>query len=165
MVFSPNPSKRGNVKSKHQSKGGEIPNLLHHIDLTTGNHAIHRIDTLSPRWVKQCGKLLPNGGRVPNVKAPCHVTIAGPLFNLYYRDSLILTGGVGRGRDSTWRRLIKTMRMYNYSLEAAPRPGLWLAEVPLPSLYMVKDGEVSWVFDFLRHLAAAMVTSEFNDPI
>lgn len=57
------------------------------------------------------------------------------------------------------------MRMYNYTLEAEPRPSLWLAEVPLPSLYMVKQGEVFWVFDFLRYLAAAMVTSETNGPV
>lgn len=142
-----------------------MPKLLHHLDLAAGYHSIHRIDTFSPRRVNECRKLLPNGGRVPRVAAPCHVTMVGPLFNLYYRDSLILTGGVGRGRDSTWRRLLRTMRMYNYSLEAAPRPGLWLAEVPLPSLYMVKDGEVSWVFDFLRHLAAAMITSDSNRPV
>lgn len=34
-----------------------MPKLLHHLDLTTGYHTIHRIDTFSQSLVSKYGKL------------------------------------------------------------------------------------------------------------
>ena len=57
------------------------------------------------------------------------------------------------------------MREHDYTLEAELHHGLWLAEVPLPSLYQLKRYSYGWIFDFLRYLAAAMITSEKNKPV
>lgn len=151
--------------NKRDLKGSEFPKLLHHLDLAAGYHAIHRIDTFSLRLVEECRLLLPRGGLVPRVDGPCSVRISGPTFGLYYRERLILTGGIGRGRDSTWWKLRAVMKDYDYTLEEKARPGLWLAEVPLPCIYELKRRQTYWIFDFLKHLAAAMIVSEKNRPV
>ena len=140
------------------------PNLLHHIDLTAGYRAIHRIDTFVPHRVEECRALLPDGGLVPRVKGSFHVEIDGPFFTLFHTYYPILGAGIGRGRDCTWKRLLLLMKEYDYTLEADLHHGLWLAEVPLPRLYQLKI-YYGWIFDFLRYLAAAMITSEKSKPV
>jgi len=144
--------------------GNYSPMLLHHLDLTAGYHAIHRIDTFSPRLVEIYRILMPYGGKVPRVMGPFSIAIEGPSFTLLHRECPILIGGIGRGHDRTWIDLISLIKELDWTPEAEPRQGLWLAEVPLPSLYLLKRNQTVWIFDFLRHLAAAMITSETNTP-
>lgn len=150
--------------NKFESNGGGTPKLLHQLDLTTGYHAIHRIDTFSPSLVNIYRKLLPHGGRVPRVIGQFRVRIDGPRFTIFHHDCPILEGGIGTGRNWTWIELHRLIKSLDWTLEARPRPGLWLAEVPLPCLYKFKRNQTFWIFDFLRHLAAAMITSESNWP-
>lgn len=150
--------------NKFELNGGGTPKLLHQLDLTAGYHAIHRIDTFSPRLVDVYRKLLPYGGRVPRVMGPFRVSINGPRFTIFHRECEILEGGIGIGRDWTWIELHNLIKNLDWTLEARPRPGLWLAEVPLPSVYKLKRKQTFWIFNFLRHLAAAMITSDSNNP-
>jgi len=104
----------------------EIPKLLHQTDLTTGYHAIHRIDTFSRSLVGECEKLLPYGGSLPFGDGHFRICIDGPRFTLLYKDIPIHEGGIGVGRDATWSELHGIIKGLNWTLEARHRPGLWL---------------------------------------
>jgi hypothetical protein len=143
---------------------GEMPKLMHQLDLSTGYHAIHRIDTFSRPLVDQYRKLLPHGGVIPIFEGQFSVCINGSRFTLFHNDKPIHEGGIGVGRDSTWIELTDIIKDLKWTLEAKPRDGLWVAEVPLASIYKLKDDPINWVFDFVRHLAAAMIASQSNEP-
>lgn len=143
----------------------EMPKLLHHLDLTTGYHTVHRIDTFSQFLVQKYSKLLPDGGVIPFLKGQFHVRIDGPRFTMFHEDFPFHEGGIGIGRDSTWIELHSIIKDLDWTLQAKPRPGLWLGEVPLPYIYELKGAPINWVFDFVRHLAAAMITSDSNGPV
>lgn len=142
---------------------GSNPNTLYHVVLTTGYHVTHRLDTFEPDKVGACRELLPSGGRVPFVKGPYFVRIEGPTFTLFHYDLPTVCGGIGRGCDWTWNQMLSLMRDFDFDLQAKPHQGLWLAVIPLPSIYTFKKKETGWMFDFQRHLAAAMVSSETNN--
>ena len=144
------------------SRRGEMPNLMHQMDLTTGYHAIHRIDTFSRPLVDHYRKLLPHGGIVPVFEGQFSVRINGPRFTLFHEDVPIHEGGIGIGCDSTWIELHGIIKDLDWTLEAKPRDGLWVAEVPLASIYQLKEEPINWVFEFVRHLAAAMISSHSN---
>lgn len=147
------------------SNRGEIPKLLHHLDLTTGYHTIHRIDTFSRSLVDHHRKLLPSGGWVPHFAGQFRVSIKGPRFTLFHKDCPIHEGGIGMGRDMTWIELHGIIKDLDWTLEATPRPGLWVAEIPLSYIYELKGAPINWVSDFVRHLAAAMIASDSNRPV
>jgi hypothetical protein len=149
----------------HASKPVATPNILHQLDLTTGYHAIHRIDTLSQPLINHYRMLLPHGGIVPIFAGQFNVSINGPRFTLFYKDIPIQEGGTGIGCDSTWRELTGLIRGLGWHLEAKPRDGLWVAEVPLTTIYELKEEPINWVFDFVCHLAVAMFTSDSNGPV
>lgn len=158
--------KRGYVNPiKDTINGGEMSKLLHHLDFTTGYHAIHRIDTFSRGLVHHYGKLLPYGGSVPFISGQFKVHIDGPRFTMFHKDFPFHEGGIGIGRDLTWIELHGIIKSLDWTLEAKPRPGLWLGEVPLPYMYELRREQIYWVFDFLRHLAAAMIASHSNRPV
>ena len=142
-----------------------MSNLMHQLDLTTGYHAIHRIDTFSRPLVDHYRTLLPHGGIVPIFEGQFKVCINGPRFTLFHKDVPIHEGGVGIRRDSTWIELIAIIKDLHWALEAKPRDGLWVAEVPLASIYELKEEPINWVFDFVRHLAVAMLSSDSNKPV
>ncbi len=142
-----------------------MPKLLHHLDLTTGYHTIHRIDTFSQRLVNKYGKLLPDGGDVPFLRGQFQIRIVGPRFTMFHEDFPFHEGGIGFGRDSTWTELHGIIEDLDWTLEAQPRPELWLGEVPLPYMYELRREQIYWIFDFLRHLAAAMIASHSNRPV
>jgi hypothetical protein len=142
-----------------------MPKVLHHLDLTTGYHTIHRIDTFSQCLVNKYSKLLPDGGDVPFLRGQFQIRIEGPRFTMYHEDFPFYEGGIGIGRDSTWIELHGIIEDLDWTLEAKPRPGLWLGEVPLPYMYELRREQVYWIFDFLRHLAAAMIASHSNRPV
>lgn len=144
---------------------GNTPSPLHHVVLTSGYNVTHRLDTLAPEKVGVCRDLLPDGGRVPFVKGPYFVRIEGPTFTLFRQDCPILCGGIGRGCDWTWDQLLSLMRDFDFDLQAKPHQGLWLAVIPLPSIYALKKKDTGWMFDFQRHLAAAMLSSRANKPV
>jgi hypothetical protein len=127
-----------------------MPNLLHHIDLTTGYHAVHRIDTLSQCLVNKYGRLLLDGGIVPFLTGQFEIRIDGPRFTMFHEDFPFHEGGIGIGKDATWTALDAIIKDLDWSLEAEPRPGLWLGEVPLPYIYELRREQVYWIFDFLR---------------
>lgn len=139
--------------------------LLHHLDLSTGYHAIHRIDTFSQSLVNYYSKLLPYGGRIPHLEGPFHVNINGARFTILHNDDPVLEGGIGIGRDTTWIELHGIIKSLDWTLEAKPRDGLWVAEIPLASIYELGEEPINWVFDFVRYLAAAMIDSDSNRPV
>lgn len=147
------------------TKKGKIPNLMHQLDLTTGYHSIHLIDTFSRSLIENYRTLLPYGGVAPIFEGQFSVGISGTRFTLLYEGSPIYEGGIGIGYDSTWTELHDVIKGLNWTLEAKPREGLWLAEVPLPKLYELEEEPINWVFDFVRHLAAAMISSDSNAPV
>lgn len=149
----------------HLSRKGKMPNLMHQLDLSTGYHAVHRIDTFSEPLVNHYRMLLPHGGVVPVFEGQFSIRIKGPRFTLFYGDMPIEEAGVGIGCDSTWNDMVGVIKDLDWSLEAKPLDGLWVAEVPLDSIYRLKEEPINWVFDFVRHLAAAMVTSDSNRPV
>ena len=138
---------------------------MHQLDLTTGYHAIHRIDTFSQPLVENYCHLLPHGGVVPIFEGQFNVAINGARFTLSYKNLPILEGGIGIGYDSTWIELHSVIKSLDWTLEAMPRDGLWLAEVPLASIYELKDEPINWVFDFIRHLAVAMIKTGSIGPV
>lgn len=92
------------------------------------------------------------------------VEINGPRFTLFCRNEPILEGGIGIGCDSTWVELAGVIKQLKWTLEAKPRDGLWVAEVPLASIYQLDEEPINWVFDFVRHLAVAMIRLMSNPP-
>lgn len=138
---------------------------MHQLDLSTGYHAVHRIDTFSRALLNHYRMLLPHGGIVPVFEGQFNVHIKGPRFTLFYKDIPIEEGGVGIGCDSTWIELIGVIRNLGWTLEAKLRDGLWVAEVPLTTIYELKEEPINWVFDFVRHLAVAMIASDSNGPV
>lgn len=150
---------------KIPSKNGEMPKLLHQLDLSTGYHAVHRIDTFSQPLVDHYRNLLPFGGLVPVFEGQFWVSIRGPRFTLFHKDMPIHEGGIGIGCDSTWAELHGVIKDLDWTLEAIPRDGLWVAEIPLASIYELGEEPINWIFDFVRHLAAAMICSDSNRPV
>ncbi len=150
-----------------EANRGEIPNLMHQHDLTTGYHSIHRYDMFSHALVENYRTLLPNGGLIPLSEGQFTVRINGPRFTLFCRRQPIHEGGIGIGRDSTWCELHGIIRNLGWVIRAKPRDRLWVAEVLLPSIYELEleDDPINWVFDFVRHLAVAMATSDSNAPL
>lgn len=142
-----------------------MPKLMHQLDLSTGYHAVHRIDTFSRLLVDQYRNLLPFGGLVPVFEGQFWVSIRGPRFTLFHNDMPIQEGGIGIGPDSTWHELHGVIKGLDWTLEADPRDGLWVAEIPLASIYELGEEPINWVFDFVRHLAAAMIESDPNRPV
>ena len=143
-----------------------MPSLMHHLDLSAGYCAIHRIDTFSQPLVEQYRTLLPYGGVIPIFGGQFSVGISGPRFTLLCKDVPIHEGGIGIGSDSTWSELHGIIKSLDWFIRAKPRDGFWVAEVPLPSLFELGEGDpIIWVFDFVRHLAAAMATSDTNAPV
>jgi hypothetical protein len=84
---------------------------------------------------------------------------------LSYKDIPIQEGVTGIGCDSTWSELTGLIRDLGWHLEAKPRDGLWVAEVPLTTIYELKEEPINWVFDFVCHLAVAMIASDSNGPV
>lgn len=146
----------------HIYRHGDMPDLMHQLDLSTGYHAVHRVDTFSRPLVDHYRMLLPHGGVVPVFEGQFNVRIKGPRFTLLYNDMPIEEAGVGIGCDSTWIGLTRVIKDLDWTLEAKPRDGLWVAEVPLESIYQLKHEPINWVFDFVRHLAVAMIDSDSN---
>jgi len=143
-----------------------MPNLMHHHDLAAGYLSIHRIDIFSKPLVENYRTLLPYGGVVPIFDGQFTVKINGPRFTLLCRNVPIHEGGIGIGRDSTWSELHGIIKSLDWFIRAKPRDKLWVAEVHLPNLYELDDDDpINWVFDFVRHLAVAMATSETNAPV
>lgn len=142
-----------------------MPNLMHQLDLSTGYHAVHRIDTFSQSLVDHYRKLLPFGGLVPAFEGQFRVSIRGPRFTLFYEDMPIHEGAIGIGCDSTWAEMHGVIKDLDWTLEANPRDGLWVAEIPLASIYELGEEPINWVFDFVRYLAAAMIRSDSNRPV
>jgi len=139
---------------------------MHQLDLTTGYHAIHRIDTFSERLVNKYGKLLPSGGIIPFLRGQFQIRIDGPRFTMYHEDFPFYEGGIGIGRDVTWIDLHGIIKEMDWTLEAKPCDGFWLGEVQLPYMYdQLEKEQIYWIFDFLRHLAAAMIASDSNSPL
>lgn len=163
------PKKTGKKESmnpkKIQSNRFEMPKLLHQLDLSAGYHAIHRIDTFSQPLVDHYRSSLPNGGLIHIFEGQFWVSIRGPRFCLFHEDLPILEGGIGIGRDSTWDELHGVIKDLNWTLEAKPHDGFWVAEIPLESMYKLGEEPINWVFDFVRHLAAAMIGSDTNRPV
>lgn len=153
-----------NTKEILSSKD-EMPLLLHQLDLSTGYHAVHRLDTFSKPLVDHYRNLLPFGGLVPVFEGQFWVSIRGPRFTLFREDMPIHEGGIGIGCDSTWVELCGVLKDLDWTLEAKPTDGLWLAEIPLASIYELGEEPINWVFDFVRHLAAAMIVSDTNRPV
>lgn len=147
------------------SDRSDTPKLMHHLDLTAGYHSIHRIDTFSRPLVEQYRKLLPYGGVIPIFEGQFTAYINGPRFTLFCWNKPILEGGIGIGCDSTWIELTNIITDLDWTLEARPRDGLWVGEVPLEAIYKLKNDPINWVFDFVRHLAAAMITSQSNESV
>ena len=150
--------------ANYTTRLGGTPRIMHQLDLTTGYHAIHRIDTFSRPLVDHYRKLLPHGGVIPIFAGQFTVRIQGPRFTLFHQGIPIHEGGVGIGRDSTWQQLHGIINDLDWTLEAQPRDGLWLGEIPLASIYELKEDPINWVFDFVRHLAVAMIGSDSNRP-
>jgi hypothetical protein len=150
---------------KNTTNSGKMPNLMHQLDLTTGYHAIHRIDTFSRPLLENYRNLLPYGGVVPIFEGQFSVSIKRSRFTLFHHYTPIHEGGIGIGCDSTWMELNNLIKSLGWTLEAEPRDGLWLAELPLASIYELKNEPINWVFDFARHLAVAMIESGSIGPI
>lgn len=144
---------------------GEMPKILHQIDLSTGEYEVHRFDTFSQPLVNHYRSLLPDGGLIPIHEGQFWVSLRGPRYTLFHHDAPIHEGGIGMGRDTTWNELCGVIKDLNWTLEAKHHDGLWVAEIPLESIYNLGEEPINWVFDFVRHLAAAMITSETNRPV
>lgn len=154
------------MKKHHQTPiAGDNSQPLYHVVLTTGYNVTHRLDAFAPEKVGVCRDLLPEGGRVPFVKGPYSVGIEGPTFTLYRKDCPLVCGGIGRGCDLTWGQMLSLMRDFDFELQTKPHQGLWLAVIPLPTIHTLKRKETGWMFDFQRHLAAAMLSSSGNKPV
>lgn len=138
---------------------------IQHVILSNGFRATHCMSTLNPRNLEMCRHLLPDGGPVPWIEEPYHVTIEGPKFTLFRHSCPILAGGIGRGNDRTWKQLISLLDLFDQTYRGKPHPKLWLAIVLLPTITAFAPEEVQWMFDFQRHLAAAMFNSDANKPV
>lgn len=97
---------------------------------------------------------------MPIFEGQFNVCIIGPRFTLFHRGVEIHCGGIGIGRDSTWVHLHGIIKSLGWTLQAKPRDGLWLGEIPLASIYELKEEPINWVYDFVRHLAVAMISSD-----
>jgi hypothetical protein len=130
--------------------------ILHHITLSSGHVATHRLDVFAPGAVAACKALLPTGGPVPAFPA-FRVEIAGPVFTIYRGREPIVTCGLGNGPEGPWRELCNLQRKFLPVEASRPLRGRWLAVVLLPSLLTTARSDIEWLGDFERVLAAAML--------
>lgn len=152
------------MKRSNTRRGAPWGGVIQHVVLTNGFRSTHRLDTLDPEILEACRKILPTGGAIPFVNEPYRVEIEGATFTIFRCDCPILAGGIGRGPDQTWKELISLLGEFDLEYHAKPHPRLWLAIVLLPTISAFADEEIGWMFDFQRHLAAVMASSEENKP-
>lgn len=130
--------------------------LIHHITLATGDSVAHRLDLISPEALQACRALLPTGGQVPALPA-FRVTIAErTVFTIWRGRELIVTCGIGYGLDPAWTALVELQARFAPVL-ARPPAERWLGVVVLPGLTNLAGSDISWLADFERCLAAAIL--------
>ncbi len=135
------------------------PEKIQHVILSNGYRQTHCISTMRAKDLERCRRLLPGGGRIPKIDKRFHVVISGAKFLVIRCACPILVGGIGRGQDSTWDELTSLLDDLGQDYQGCPHPRLWLAVVLLPAIAAFEDDEVRWMYDFQRHLAAAMFQS------
>lgn len=130
--------------------------ILHHITLSTGDIATHRLDTIDAGAVALCRALLPAGGVISPLPA-FRVEIHGPVFTIFRGREPLVTCGVGRCVDDpVWPSLASLQSQFAPVL-AQPVAGDWLAVVILPSLAATTQADIGWLGDFERCMAAAIL--------
>ncbi len=130
--------------------------IIHHITLATGDSVAHRLDLVSPEAIQACRALLPAGGPIPSLPA-FRVDIAElTVFTIWRGREPIVTCGIGRGRSPTWTVLAKLQARFAPVI-APPPSGQWLGVVVLPGLANQARSDLSWLADFERSLAAAIL--------
>ena len=130
--------------------------LLRHITLLTGHCATHRLDTLSAEAVAACRALLPSGGPVPGFPA-FRVEIQAPIFTIFRGREPLLTCALGQTNPGLWKLLCDTQS--RFAPASPPEPaGQWLAVVLLPGLANTAQADISWLGDFERCMAAALLS-------
>ena len=130
--------------------------ILHHITLSTGSSATHRLDLVDPPALAACRGLLPHGGPVPGSPA-FHVEIHAPVFTIFRGRDPLVCCGVGRGADPVWAELVALQRRF-LPVACTPPAGDWLAVVLLPALTLTARSDLVWLGDFERCLAAAILS-------
>jgi len=68
--------------------------------------------------------------------------VEGPTFTIFRYDCPMLAGGIGRGKDQTWNKLISLVGELDIAYDRKPHPRLWLAIVHLPSIYAFSENEI-----------------------
>jgi hypothetical protein len=134
---------------------------INHITLLTGDSVLHRLDTIDPAALAACTALLPSGGQIPSFPA-YRVEIHGPIFTLYRGREPLVTCGLGSGPDEVWQTLHHLQQQFGPVKAKAPI-GRWLAVVILPPLVTLTKSDISWLADFERSLAAAILTQRTAD--
>ncbi len=138
--------------------------LIQHITLSTGNSVTHRLDTIDPKAIDTCRLLLPTrGGEVPGFPN-WKVNIPGEqMFTIYHQSQPIVTCGIGKGDDPVWHMLWKAQSDFAQAISglqvkaSIPPKRLWLAVLVCPALALVPQQHFSWLADFERTLAAALL--------
>jgi hypothetical protein len=131
--------------------------LIHHITLLTGHTATHRLDTIAPGPVAACRALLPDGGTIPGFAAYRVQVVQGLVFTVSRGAEPIVTCGVGQGLDATWSSLCQLAERVGPVATRTPPSGHWLAVVLLPGLANTARSDISWIGDFERCMAAALL--------
>lgn len=129
--------------------------IIHHVTLITGDVATHRLDTIDPRAIRACRALLPSGGPIPHC-SPFRVEVLGPVFSVWRAREPIVTCGLGEGVDETWEAL-QELQKRSAPVLATPPASRWLAVAILPGITAVSKNDISWLGDFERCMAAAIL--------
>lgn len=149
------PDAAGGRLARDRSDSVLIPMIIHHVTLITGDVATHRLDLISEESVQACRSLLPKGGEIPQC-SPFMIEITGPVFTVSRGRDPVVVCGIGSGRDITWDSLVDLQSRFAPVVASAPR-SQWLAVVLLPGLASIAREDISWLGDFERCMAAAIL--------
>lgn len=131
--------------------------LLFRVNLRSGELGAHRLDTLGPGVVEQADVTLKGYGEVPG-RPPFRVCAFTSMFTVFRGRELLVTGGVGKGRDSLWTVMVGLQELQSMvAMPNPPKDHLWLAVVEYPGLQNVAPRDREWLSRFECGLAAAIL--------
>jgi hypothetical protein len=129
--------------------------LLHHISLTSGHSAVHRLDVLDPMRIAAYRQMCTAGAVIPQMEE-FSVHIRRDLMTILRGETPVILCALGMGRSHAWNVLEAFQETFS-PVKANPPAARWLGVVELPALGKLSFADAFLMADFQRYLAAALL--------
>jgi len=130
---------------------------LYRVNLRSGDVEVHRLDAQDAAVTEQAEATLKGYGEVPG-RPPFRVDAFTSMFTVFRGRELLVTCGVGKGRDSLWTVMVGLQELQSrVAMPNPPKDHLWLAVVEYPGLQNAAPRDRAWLSRFECGLAAAIL--------